>query len=114
MATGEPTVPLRIAELLFVAFSLTIAEVEETTDYPAGKVENVRALLDMYDRERREVLQKKGLKSGPKYTAAAAEALRRWLNARTAESEKREGDFDEWTRELGEEGTPDDHGPVRP
>lgn len=99
---NEPLIPLKHAELMFVAMSTLVHVIEEKTDYPT---ENMKVVLDGYESARDKFLKGKGLAINEirLYTAAATEALIEWLDSQADKREKDSKHFELWATELEEE-----------
>lgn len=90
-------VPLKHAELLYVALAVVADELEARTNYP---VDNLRLALRAYENGRNEYLYSRGWKDEQRLeiTAAATEALTAWIDERSMRHA--EPDFDAWRQEL--------------
>lgn len=95
---SEPQIPLKYAELMFVAFSSLVDRLS-ADDYP---VDTLRAVLQAYDSRRTRHLVGRGMSNTEirAYTAAAVDALTEWLDERAAKEEDIEHHFELWTQEM--------------
>jgi hypothetical protein len=96
---SEPLIPLKHAEMLFVAMGTLVHVLESRTDYPVDNMENV---LTAYKRGRDGYLKGAGLTDVDikLYTAAATEALIEWLDSQAEQKELRDAHFELWANEL--------------
>lgn len=99
---GEVTVPVRVAEMLFVAFSMTLDEVERTTDYSRELLDNMRQIVKAYDADRTKALTARGLTPihVQNYTEAATKKLLQWILDRESKSQAAQHDLAQWAEEL--------------
>lgn len=102
-----PSVPVNVAERVYVALAHTCDYIDEHDEFPPGMVANLREVCKAYDRDRMAAMGVRGIspEGVSRYTAAAAKFLIDWLEKRAAKNEEAEGDFDRWQEEL----TGDDH-----
>jgi hypothetical protein len=94
---SDLTIPLQLSELVYVAFSVVVDELDERTNYPT---ENLHHTLNAYCKGRDEWLRARGWTDTDRLeiTAAATEALTQFLDE---QAEKRaDEDFDQWAREF--------------
>jgi hypothetical protein len=94
---NEPTVPLHVAEMIFVSMAVITQEIEGRTDYPTA---NLHLILDSYAAARDKHLKAKGWSDGDikLEQAAALDAVTQFLDER--QMKDADTDFDAWTREL--------------
>lgn len=99
---GEPTIPLKHAELLHVALSTVVHVIETRTDYP---IDNIEKVVAAYRVSRDKYLTGVGYSKEQikLHTEAAVEALVTWLEEREAKKKSALSDFDQWARELLDE-----------
>lgn len=104
---SEPVIPLKHAELLFVAMSTLVHVLDSRTDYPT---ENMEIVLDGYRTSRNKYLKQAGFKPDEikLYTVAATEALIDWLDAQADKKQQTDSHFELWATELENDlGYPD-------
>ncbi|ATN94015.1 hypothetical protein J4U01_gp052 [Mycobacterium phage Kumao] len=97
-SVSDLRIPLYYAEMLFVAFSSVVDQM----DADDRAVKNLRTVLKAYEQTRTRWLRKKGVpvKLIRSCTQAAAEALVDWLDEKAAKEEASEKDFELWAQEL--------------
>lgn len=100
MSSPNLLIELRHAELLYVAFSVVIQELERRTSYPT---DNLWIALSAYEKGRDEYLHARGWSDAQRkeITESALEALTLWIDERTMKHAA--PDFEAWMKELGEE-----------
>ena len=106
---GEPTVPLSVAEMLYVC----LATAQQSAQLDDRTKENVGLILATY-RVRRDVYVKSQGYDDidvKHYVEAAAEALANWLDDRAlkADNEVEQADFEDFEKEFGESEAKDPH-----
>ena len=102
MTTSEPSIPLRNAELLYVAMATAVHVIQSRTDYP---VDNIQCVIAAYRQSRNKYLLRQGYtqKQIDFFTEAAAESLVSWLEDMEERKASTSNDFDQWSRELLDE-----------
>lgn len=96
---SEPLIPAKYAELLYVSFSVLVAQMRAKKTYPT---ENLETVLRSYEQSRNKTLLAAGFTDLEirELTVAATESLTEWLDEKAAFEEASEQDFEEWLKEL--------------
>ena len=102
---SDAQIPVRVAEMLFVAFSMTLDEIERCTDYPRDLIDNMREMLRAYEADRTKALKGRGLNDFhvKSYTEGATKKLLAWVLEKEAKAQTASQDFNRWTEELKDE-----------
>ncbi|QSM01113.1 hypothetical protein SEA_NANOSMITE_68 [Mycobacterium phage Nanosmite] len=107
--TNAASLPVNIAELVYVAFSHTLDYLDKHGHFPPEMQHNMRKVAKAYDRDRTAALNRRGVPTVvvQKYTANAASKLAEWIDREAEKHETSDADFDKWAEELA--GGQDEH-----
>ncbi|APQ42175.1 hypothetical protein J4U02_gp069 [Mycobacterium phage Aziz] len=105
--SNAPSLPVNIAELVYVAFSHTLDYLDKHGHFPPEMQHNMRKVAQTYERDRTAALNQRGVPTPvvQKYTATAASRLAEWIDEQAEKHETSELDFEQWAKELAS----DDH-----
>lgn len=95
----DPLIPLRMAERLFVAFSVVVQEIESQTDYPC---DSLHLVLGDYESKRSNYLGSKGWPSQTVKDITTEEVvdLHKWLEQRAEKTSEASKHLDLWEKEI--------------
>ncbi|AEK09981.1 hypothetical protein FDH96_gp069 [Mycobacterium phage Rey] len=105
--SSAPSLPVNLAELVYVALSHTLDYLDRHGTFPPEMQHNMRKVAKSYDRDRTAALNHRGVPTAvvQKYTEAAANRLAEWIDEQAEKNETSELDFEQWAKEM----TSDDH-----